>query len=162
MRIASTKLLGLILLGAALPTVAADELCRRIAEFVRTSDDSSAHAVVLKGGWGGGQSDIVMTHDCMHDGYAPAMALCSYLLPHSSWEFGKANAEAVLGCLDRATYRSGLELLKLDQEMALKGHLRSTKYKVMITFRPTDEHGLSVLTISTVPPNTLLKRTYER
>lgn len=79
-----------------------DQLCSRIAAFAASVKPGESHSVVLRGGWGGDTPETLMTHDCRHFGYAPGKALCAYLLPNTSWEFGSHNASRAAECLDSA------------------------------------------------------------
>lgn len=76
------------------------QMCTEIASFAAVAASGQSHAVVLRGGWGGDSPSTLMTHDCQHSGYAPGKALCAYLLPNTSWEFGSDNAKRVAQCLD--------------------------------------------------------------
>lgn len=77
-----------------------DQICNEIASFAAATEPGQHRSVVLRGGWGGDTPDVLMTHDCQHAGYGPGKALCAYLLPNTSWEFGNYNAKRVARCLD--------------------------------------------------------------
>src|SRR6185437_12070199 len=76
-----------------------DALCSAMSQFVRASNDGRLHSVTLRGGWGGDEPDVLMTHECDHGGYEAGQVLCAYLIKHTSWEFGGINANRALSCL---------------------------------------------------------------
>ncbi len=69
------------------------------------------HSVVLVGGWGGETPGAINTHRCTHEGYGPGIQFCSYLIEHTSWEFGAYNARDALGCLDSPSNKDALAAL---------------------------------------------------
>jgi hypothetical protein len=77
----------------------ADKLCGELARFAQATPVSGLHAVVLRGGWGGDATDVLMTHDCRPSGSEPGRAFCEYLISDTSWEVGTRNAKRAAACL---------------------------------------------------------------
>lgn len=89
-----------------------DQMCSEIASFAASVELGETHLVTLRGGWGGDHPNALMTHDCSNSGYGPGDALCRYLVPNTSWEFGYRNAMRAAACLDtrhRARFVAELE-----------------------------------------------------
>jgi hypothetical protein len=133
-------------------TRASDTMCSEISQFALSSRTDIGHSVTLRGGWGGGKPDTLMTHACTHSGYEPGVRLCEYLVPNTSWEFGDYNAKRAIACLDS---KDKDEILaKLDQgneTVELTSSLQRVADKqIQVTVRfGYESNGLSSLTIST-------------
>ena len=127
-----------------------DALCSAMSQFVRASDDGRPHSVTLRGGWGGDEPDVLMTHECMHGGYEPGKVLCAYLVKNTSWEFGGINANRALSCLRRYGGRWPYPFREVPPlEVTSSIASPDQRLRVSIRFVPHDAHGLSVLVIST-------------
>jgi hypothetical protein len=98
----------------------------------------------------------LMTHDCTHGGYAPGAALCDYLMPNTSWEFGYRNASRVVACMDAdegEALRRKLETAPADFE--LRSSLRRVEDKsirVMVRYRSVPDTALDELTLTLAAP----------
>lgn len=134
-----------------------DRICTEIATFASTVETGHSRAVVLRGGWGGDAPNTLMTHDCLHAGYDPGKALCDYLVPNTSWEFGSYNASRVAQCLDSAERRAFIRRINKHEwptEMTSSLRLLADK-RIQVTVRleksgtvPGKLSDLSVLTLS--------------
>ena len=148
---------GVVLALSALATACAfverhqSAMCPQIARFARSVEPGGTHVVTLRGGWGGDVKGTLMTHDCTHGGYAPGAALCEFLMPNTSWEFGERNAMAALACVDapeRRALRKRLETSDAGFELGstLAG-VADKEVRVVLGFR-NQPNGLSVLDIT--------------
>ena len=148
---------GGVLLLALLTTTACsagmskedDQLCAAIAEFASTA--GTDHTVVLRGGWGGDRPDSLMTHECRHFGHEPGKLLCAYLIPNTSWEFGRTNVKRAATCLDspdRQDFMRRLDAYEMPAEMTSSLHLLEDKnIRVRVRF-DYEGNEISVLTLS--------------
>lgn len=139
------------------PERATDQMCAQLAAFAAATQPGQRHEVVLRGGWGGDTANVLKTHDCRHSGYAPAQALCAYLLPNTSWEFGHYNAKEAAACLDSAGRKDVMTRLdkgEVPVEITSSLQLLSDK-RILLTVRlaaarpsASTASYLSVLTLS--------------
>ncbi|WP_457098147.1 hypothetical protein [Lysobacter sp. P5_B9] len=90
-----------------------------------------------------------MTHDCVHSGYEPGKELCDYLLPNTSWEFGKYNAKDAIACLDTAERRKLIRKLDDDEwPIEVTSSMRQLKDKHILVTVSFTTSNLSVLILS--------------
>lgn len=131
-------------------------MCAQLAAFAATTQSGQRHEVVLRGGWGGDTADVLKTHDCRHSGDAPGQALCAYLMPNTSWEFGHYNAKRAAACLDSASrkdFMTRLDRGEVPVEITSSLQMLSNK-RILLTVRlaaappsASAVSGLSVLTL---------------
>ena len=104
-----------------------DRLCEELARFAVATQPGTTSSVKLTAGWGGEPDagepgmDVLMTKRCEHGGTEHGVALCKYLMPNTSWEFGNRNASRAVACLDaneRNALRRKLETAPDDFELA--------------------------------------------
>lgn len=79
-----------------------DAMCSEIAGFANANPVGQPKHVELITDWGSRFSenkDSLFTKNCQHDGYAPAIAFCSYLMSNTSTEFATINLGRVSACL---------------------------------------------------------------
>ena len=125
------------------------QMCAEIAKFASMARAGESHSVVLRGGWGGDSPNSLMTHDCQDFGYEPGHALCAYLVPNTSWEFGHYNAKTAAICLDspdRQDFIRRMDNYERPAEITSSLQLLADK-DIQVTVR-FDAKGLSVLTLS--------------
>lgn len=101
-------LTALIALGAPLTVFAgADPLCGPLREFVRSVEREATRSLEFHTSWGGnfkGASEpAIFAKRCDHDGYAPAIAVCAYLMEHGAVEFPENNLKSAATCLSPKT-----------------------------------------------------------
>ena len=126
-----------------------DKMCAEIAKFASMTVAGESHSVVLRGGWGGDEPNSLMTHDCRYSGYAPGDALCAYLVPNTSWEFGHYNARRAAACLDsseRQDFIRRLDRQELPAQITSSIQLLADK-QIQVTVR-LEADELSILTLS--------------
>ena len=85
----------------------ADPLCGPLREFVRSVEREATRSLEFHTLWGGnfkGASEpAIFAKRCNHDGYAPAMAVCAYLMEHGAIEFSENNLKRAATCLSPRT-----------------------------------------------------------
>jgi hypothetical protein len=85
------------------PDAPADPLCIAIADFAASAPSTQMLQIDLVGGRRSNPPGP--EHYCRHRGSEPGEKLCNYLVPHTTWEFGKPFAEKAFQCLTPGTYR---------------------------------------------------------
>lgn len=97
-----------------------DELCAPLRAFVSSVKPDKTEKIEFHTLWGGNFKDekdqnVLYAKRCTHDGYAPAKAVCAYLMENSSVEFAGHNARRALTCLSPdTTFGSKIELNRAD------------------------------------------------
>lgn len=86
-----------------------DPLCRPLRGFVSSVRPGEAREFVFHTRWGGGFNDspgeqVIYAKRCIHNGYAPAKAVCEYLMDHGAVEFSGNNVKRALVCLSPGTH----------------------------------------------------------
>jgi len=126
-----------------------DQMCAEISRFASTIKAGESHSVVLRGGWGGDMPNILMTHDCQAFGYGPGNALCAYLVPNTSWEFGQNNAKRAAECLDSSSRQDFIRRLdKYEWPAEIASPLRTSADKDVQVTVSFETKELSILTLS--------------
>ena len=129
-----------------------DSICAELATFAQATAIGETHQVVLRGGWGGDAPGVLMTHDCTHSGYEPGAALCAYLVPNTSWEFGSRNAERAAACLVSTEPGQFEDASRAGNALSVSGRLKSLPNEPVVVGlrleRQSPTSGLSVLTVS--------------
>jgi len=134
-------------------TKVVDGMCPEIIRFAASTQPGDTSAVTLRGGWGGDDGNTLMTHDCRHSGDDSSRALCAYLGPNTSWEFGERNARRAIACLDSGNANEALARLERgDEPVEITSTLRGAEDQgVLVTVRfnyPKPPGTLTVLEIS--------------
>ncbi|NCT67148.1 MAG: hypothetical protein GXC76_05810 [Rhodanobacteraceae bacterium] len=86
-----------------------DPLCRPLRGFVASVQPGEAREFVFHTRWGGDFNDssgepTIYAKRCIHSGYAPAKAVCAYLMDHGTVEFSGNNVKRALACLSSGTH----------------------------------------------------------
>jgi hypothetical protein len=85
-----------------------DELCAPLRAFVASVKPDETKKIEFHTSWGGNFKDekdnnVIYAKRCNDDGYAPAEAVCAYLMENGSVEFAGRNAKRALTCLSPGT-----------------------------------------------------------
>jgi len=105
-------LIPILFVAAAVPAAtfakdAADPLCTSLRAFAASVKPNETRELTFHTSWGGnfkGESEQVMyAVRCNHNGYAPAQAVCAYLVKNASIEFAGSNAKRAISCLSPHT-----------------------------------------------------------
>jgi hypothetical protein len=88
--------------------------------------------------WGGNFNDspdpAVFAKRCDHDGYAPAKAVCDYLMQNGAVEFSGNNAKHALVCLSpRTRFAPGVSLDRGDFSLSYGSPVRGSNITVEFT-----------------------------
>jgi hypothetical protein len=93
---------------------ASDPLCRPLRTFVASVDPHVTREVVFYTSWGSGfkgEEDAFLAKRCVHNGYAPARAVCDSLMQSGAVEFSGHNATRAVSCLSKQTrFAKGVQL----------------------------------------------------
>jgi hypothetical protein len=98
---------------------ASDPLCGPMRAFVASVNPNVTREVVFYTSWGSGfkgeedKKDTMLAKRCVHDGYAPAKAVCDSLMQSGAVEFSGHNATRTVSCLSKHTRFANR--LQLDQ-----------------------------------------------
>ena len=137
---------------ASVESRGSDQLCAEIARFAGNAKAEVIQSVTLIGGWGGEEPNTLMTHECRHLGYEPGKVLCAYLVPNTSWEFGRYNARDAAACMDSqerkhfsAQLEQGVSPVEITSTIR---QLTDKNIQVTLRFYHTGGHELSALDIS--------------
>ena len=116
----SLFLIGLIaIVGPSQAAVrkAPDPFCAPLQAFARSVRSDEHHEFTFHTLWGGNFNDspdpAVFAKRCDHNGYAPAKAVCDYLMENGAVEFSGNNAKHALACLSPGTRFAPLVSLDL-------------------------------------------------
>jgi len=126
-------------------------LCTAIAEFAAATPPTVRYQVELVGGR---RSDPPgPEHLCKHGGTAPGEHLCGYLVPHTTWEFGKSYAEKAFMCLESGARKQALIRLSAnDYLVEVTARLKtpgSSARLIRIAYEGPVNNGLYELRIGT-------------
>jgi hypothetical protein len=84
-----------------------DALCESVRFFVASVQPGHMKEFTFHTVWGtnfkGRTEPVLFARECVHGGYGPAKAVCTYLLQHGAVEFSASNAQRVLTCLSPDT-----------------------------------------------------------
>ena len=114
--------LVLAALTVAIPLTASarDEMCRPLRKFVASVQPGQTKSLEFHTHWGlGGFTNLKETENslsskrCNSHDYAPAEAVCSYLMQNGAVEFAGENAKRALMCLSRRMTFG--EMIRLDR-----------------------------------------------
>ncbi|WKE67215.1 hypothetical protein PVT67_08255 [Gallaecimonas kandeliae] len=100
---ASIPALSILLASCTFHQQEQDPLCQAIAQFANATAGGEVHSVKLMTDWAG-KADVLASKQCEHHGYGPGIALCQYLITHSSTEFAERNFSRVAACLGAKAY----------------------------------------------------------
>jgi hypothetical protein len=95
-----------------------DQLCSPMRAFVASVGPDVTREVVFYTSWGGGfkgeenEKDAMFAKRCVHDGYAPAKAVCESLMQNGAVEFSGHNATRTVSCLSKHTRFANRMLLE--------------------------------------------------
>jgi len=84
-----------------------DPLCSEIAAFANAAANDGTRKVRLLTDWGAvftrkeRDEELMYSISCEHQTYAPAQALCAYLLKNASVEFMGINVRRALSCMGK-------------------------------------------------------------
>jgi hypothetical protein len=97
--------LGYLHVAACAPK---DPLCALLQAFVASVQPNERREFAFHTMWGGPFKDdpsaqVMYQARCIHDGYEPGKAVCSFLLKHGHVEFSDIEAKRALECLSPAT-----------------------------------------------------------
>lgn len=105
-------LLALAVLAIALPLQAEaealpDPMCDLLRAFVASVGPHEQRSIEFHTSWGEGfktsVTPAIYAKRCVSHGYAPADAVCAYLMEYGMVEFSGNNAELALACLSEGT-----------------------------------------------------------
>jgi hypothetical protein len=86
---------------------ASDALCKPLKAFVASVGPGIIQELVFYTSWGSGfkgdKEDSIYAKRCAHGGYAPAKAVCDYLMASGEIEFSGNNVKRAVSCLSRDT-----------------------------------------------------------
>ena len=99
---------------ASLPH-ATDEMCASVLDFAESIGPDDVRSITFHTSWGGNFRDdpepAIFAKRCVHEDYAPAEAVCAYLMQHGATEFSGNNVERMLSCLaPRTRFGSSIDL----------------------------------------------------
>jgi hypothetical protein len=142
--------LGLLPLLAYQAAAMAADLCKPLRSFVESVKPDESRALEFHTSWGSDFKDsteaAIYAKRCIHHGYAPARAVCAYLMEHGAVEFSGNNAKAVVSCLSPKT-RFAPKLL-LDQiTLSLSYGTEDRGANIDISLLGDEKLGGMVLTI---------------
>src|SRR5260370_19795603 len=86
-----------------------DPLCGPMRAFVASVNTNVTREVVVYTSWCGGfkgeedENNTMWPKRCVHDGYAPAKAVCDSLMQSGAVEFSGHNATRTVSCLSKRT-----------------------------------------------------------
>ena len=87
---------------ASLPS-ATDEMCAPVLAFAESVGPDEVRTIAFHTSWGGNFRDdpepVIYAKRCIHEDYAPAKAVCAYLIDHGATEFSGRNVERIISCL---------------------------------------------------------------
>jgi hypothetical protein len=148
----STVIVALI---ALLPVSASyahtDTFCKTIRLFADSIKPNDNRSIEFHTSWGSNFKDspdpAVYAKRCLHNEYAPAKAVCDYLMKYGSTEFSSRNAERAIICLfPKTQLDSMLSLNKIDASFSYGKDNRSSI--INISFNEARDVGGMVLKIT--------------
>ncbi|HEU4653187.1 MAG TPA: hypothetical protein VFS47_04335, partial [Steroidobacteraceae bacterium] len=106
-----TPILMVVLLsGILVPGFAhADPFCALLRKFVNSVEPGEKREFTFHTLWGGDfkdsheDDDVIYAKRCIHNNYAPAKAVCDYLMEHGAVEFAGNNVKDAVRCLSPKT-----------------------------------------------------------
>jgi hypothetical protein len=115
------RLLSIVLAVAALghsqnaACAPKDQLCAPLQAFAASVQPKERKEVAFHTMWGGPFKDdpsaqVLYQTRCIHNGFEPGKAVCSYLMKHGQVEFSDIDAKRALECLSPATRLGRLRL----------------------------------------------------
>ena len=106
-RFASSMFAIAALSGCASLPYEKDKLCEPLREFAESVGPDDNRTIAFHTSWGSNFLDdpepAIFAKKCVHGGYAPADAVCEFLIEHGATEFAGKNVERVLTCLSSGT-----------------------------------------------------------
>lgn len=112
-----TLLAAAMLSRQAAAKASADPMCAPLRAFVASVKRQEIRSLEFHTSWGqnfkNSSTPAIYAKRCVSHDYAPADAICGYLLEHGAIEFAGNNAEQALACLSSGT-RFGL-YMQLNQ-----------------------------------------------
>jgi hypothetical protein len=96
-----------------------DPLCGPMRAFVASVNPHVTRELVFYTSWGGGfkgedeEKDTMWAKRCVHDGYAPAKAVCDFLMQSGAVEFSGHNVMRTVSCLSKRTHFA--DRIRLDK-----------------------------------------------
>ncbi|MBS0193229.1 MAG: hypothetical protein JSR34_03220 [Proteobacteria bacterium] len=104
---------------AASPDNDVDPLCEPLRAFVVSVKPNETKELEFNTSWGsnfkGETKQAMFAARCTYNGYAPAHAVCTYLLNHGSIEFARYNVTRSISCLSpRTVFAPGIKFKQGD------------------------------------------------
>jgi hypothetical protein len=149
----------LCLLAFAQPSAAAskDTFCPRLKAFAASVKPDEVRELEFQTSWGtgfkvplkakGSTGPSLLEKRCVHNGYAPAKAVCDNLMHFGSVEFPGSNAMQAIMCLSQKTQFAGrFQLQRIDAEFD-----RGTANRgVSITVRLDEDKELGAMVLRVI------------
>jgi hypothetical protein len=130
----------------------ADGLCGSLRKFVESVRPDESRTLEFHTSWGSDFKDsdgepAVSAKRCIHNGYEPAKAVCSYFMENGAVEFSGNNAKRAVMCLSQKT--NFADRLVLDGiELSLTYGTDDRGSHVDIKFSADEKLGGMVLSIT--------------
>lgn len=157
LKLAFTKAVTLVLLsslllpGEALARNPHDPFCLFLRGFVASVKKDETRSIEFHTTWGGGfkgsGKNVIFEKRCLDNGFAPAKAVCDYLMEHGQIEFAGNNALRAIECLSSDTHFGDLlQLSRIETEFSYGTAQRGSN--VTVQFVQDSELGGMVLNIT--------------
>jgi hypothetical protein len=152
MKCLSVALVASITLLVAVSASAQDGLCVPLRAFAASVKQGETKQLEFHTSWLKGFKDdsspsrTMVAKRCIDHGYAPAKAVCAYLLDNGAVEFAGNNVKRALECLSNTKFSPSLQLYSGEFHFSYGREQRGTN--ITISFNEDQKIGGEVMTIT--------------
>ena len=121
-----------------------DTLCKPLRAFASSVKPDDKKSIEFHTTWGSNfknsSGPAVFAKRCLHNDYAPAKAVCDYLLEYGSAEFSNRNVIRAITCLfPKTQFDSLLVINKIDASFSYGKGNKSSIINIMFSEAPNDD-----------------------
>jgi hypothetical protein len=125
---------GILQIGTSVAR--ADEMCKPLREFVESIKPDEKRSFEFQTSWGANFKDsperVIYAKRCVDHDYAPAKAVCRYLMEHGAVEFSNNNVQRAISCLSsKTTFDTHLSLSKIEASFPYGTQSRGSAIEVL-------------------------------